>query len=207
MQSHIPEAHIHYLLNLKKVGFEPSVIYDIGACVMHWTRIAQVIWPNAKVIMFDAFQPAEFLYKESGIDYAIGVLGNEDGKVVKFYQNDYLPTGNSYYKENNDAIFPEDRYVEHTMHTLDTVVQKRGFPLPDLIKIDVQGAEKDILAGAPMCLAHTKRMIVEMQAVDYNRGAPKVDETLPFIESLGWKCTAPKFSDNGADADYGFVKL
>jgi hypothetical protein len=36
-------------------------------------------------------------------------------------------------------------------------------------------------------------------------GAPLVGETLPFIESLGFKCVAPRFSDNGSDADYGFI--
>jgi FkbM family methyltransferase len=203
----IPASHVKYLEDLKRSGYQPRVIYDIGACVMHWTLVAQRLWPEARIVMFDAYTCAEVLYRESGLDYAIVVLGNEDGRMVRFYQNDWLPCGNSYYKENNDQVFPEDRYVEMAMKTLDTVVRERGFPLPDLIKIDVQGAEKDILAGAARCLENADHLIVEMQCVDYNRGAPKVDETLPFIEGLGWKCVAPKFSDNGPDADYAFEKL
>lgn len=203
----IPYPHVKYLQSLKEDGFEPKVIYDIGACVMHWTKEARKIWPDAKIIMFDAFQPAEFLFKESGLDYYVGVIGNEDDKIVKFYQNDLMPGGNSYYKENNDHVFPEDKFIEQKMMTLDTIVKNMNFPLPDLIKIDVQGAERDIVEGATLCLKSAKHFVVEMQCVEYNRGAPKVFETLPYIESLGWKCVAHKFSDNGPDADYGFVKI
>ena len=83
-QQLIPTDHVNYLIKLKNDGFEPKVIYDIGSCVLHWTKIAKKLWPNAKIILFDAFQPAEFLY--SGYDYHIGVLSNVDNNIVKFYQ-------------------------------------------------------------------------------------------------------------------------
>jgi len=50
-------------------------------------------------------------------------------------------------------------------------------------------------------------MIVELQHSNYNRGAPVVTESLPFIESLGWKCDSYAFQNNGPDADYSFVNL
>ncbi len=201
----IPQDHEKYLLKLKASGFEPKVIYDIGCCVRHWTTLAESIWPNAKYILFDAFDKAEFLYQN--YDYHLGVLGNENDKIVKFYQNDYCPTGNSYYKENNDSVFPEHIYKEYKMMTLDTIVAQRNFPLPDFIKIDVQGSEKDVLAGAIQTIKSSQHMIVEMQNVDYNRDAPKVFQTLPYIESLGFTCVAPLFCNNGPDGDYGFKNL
>lgn len=202
-----PPAHVRYLEKLRDEGFVPRVIYDIGSCVMHWTNEAKRIWPDAQIYMFDAFAAAEFLYKESGLPYNIGVLGNEDDKIVKFYQNDWLFGGNSYYKENNDNVFPPDKFIELPMKRLDSVILEKGWPLPDLIKIDVQGAEMDVINGANECMCHAQHLVVEMQCVDYNCGAPKVFESLPRIESMGWKCVAPKFSDNGPDADYGFVNL
>jgi hypothetical protein len=82
----------------------------------------------------------------------------------------------------------------------------REFPLPDLVKIDVQGSEQDVIQGGIKTLANANHLIVEMQKVEYNKGAPLVSETLPWIESRGWKCVAPLFADNGADGDYGFVR-
>ena len=51
---------------------------------------------------------------------------------------------------------------------------------------------------------NSKYFIVEMQKVQYNESAPLVTETLPYIESLGFNCVAPLFSDNGPDGDYCF---
>ncbi len=204
----IPENHRRFLIHLKQSGFEPKVIYDIGACVTHWTQFAKLLWPDAKFILFDAFAPAEFLYKD--YDYFVGVLSKTDNDIVKFYQNDYSPTGNSYYREigcENGKYFPENQYIEMLTHKLDTIVKEKGFPLPDFVKIDVQGAELDIILGGLETLNNAQRMIVELQHVDYNQGAPKSFESLPFIENLGWKCDVPLFQNNGADGDYSFVNI
>lgn len=202
----LPLNHIQYLESLKAEGFEPKVIYDIGSCVLHWTHEAQKVWPRAKIILFDAFDRAQFLYK--GFDYFIGVLGDVDDKIVKFYQNDQLPGGNSYYRETfmDGRFFPLDAYTEMTMHRLDTVVNKMEFPYPDLVKIDVQGSELDVIRGGQHVLSHATRMIVEMQHVQYNEGAPLVTDVLPCIESMGWKCDAKRFCEAQFDADYGFVR-
>ena len=201
-----PPDHMNYLTKLKKSGFEPKVIYDIGACVTQWTKAAKQFWPDAKYILFDAYDKAEFLYEN--YDYHIGVLGSENNKTVKFYTSDVHPGGNSYYREIGGApnTFPENCYTERVTKTLDTVVAERGFPLPDLVKIDVQGAEKDVIAGGLNTILNCEHLIVEMQHNDYNEGAPKVNVTLPYIESLGFKCIAPLFCDHGSDGDYGFIK-
>jgi FkbM family methyltransferase len=204
-ENHLPDNHIEYLYKLKREGFEPKVIYDIGSCVLHWTTYAKKIWPDAKIILFDAFEPAEFLYKQ--YDYYIGVLSDKDDNIVKFYQNDYFPTGSSYYREIGceGKFFPEDKYIEKTTKTLDTIVKERGYPLPDFIKMDVQGSELDIINGGRNTIKHAKRMIVELQHTEYNLGAKLCNESIAIIERTGWTCTDPLFQNNGCDGDYGFV--
>ena len=202
----IPANHFNYLKQLKASGFEPKVIYDIGSCVLHWTNKAKELWPDATYILFDAFREAEFLY--SGYEYRMGVLCDQDNRELRFYKNVEQPSGNSYYREvgcENGKYFPEDRYTVEIGMRLDTIVKERGFPLPDLIKIDVQGAERDIISGGVNTISNATHMICEMQHTNYNDGAPKVSETLPYIESLGWECVAPMLQNNGADADYGFT--
>jgi FkbM family methyltransferase len=206
-QKHIPMNHVNYLWKLKNSGFEPKVIYDIGSCVLHWTNEAKLIWPDAEIICFEALDILKFLYEENNVKHSMNVLSDQDNKELKFYVNYKFLGGNSYYKENDDHYYPEDLYeIKHAM-TLDTIVKTNNFPLPDFIKIDVQGAEVDILKGALNTLQNTKRMVIELQSDDYNRGAPKVNESLPFIESLGFKCTDPLFQNNGHDGDYGFERI
>ena len=200
----IPSDHVAYLKRLKAEGFEPKVIYDIGSCVLHWTNAAKELWPDATFVLFDAFEEAEFLYK--GYDYHIGALSDEE-KEVNFYQNEYHPGGNSYYREIGSPAnyFPKNNAIRKKTFTLDKVVKERGFPLPDFIKIDVQGCEMDILRGGIETVKHATRLIVELQHMEYNQGAMQASESVPIIESMGFQCVDPMFANGGPDGDYGFL--
>jgi FkbM family methyltransferase len=206
-----PPDHIEYLNKLKNEGIDPLVIYDIGACVLHWTDRVRKIWPNAKVIAFEAADVHEFLYQETGIQYHIGVLSDESGKEVNFYQNDEAPGGNSYYRENAEiqpaaATLYSDRYLRKLRTiTLDAVANLKQFPPPDLIKMDVQGAELDVLKGAQETIKTAKHIILELQIVEYNKGAPLKDTVIAYMDSIGYDCLG-LFSNNGPDGDYHFVR-
>lgn len=207
----IPEAHVAYLNNLKtNYNFYPTVIYDIGACVLQWEQVARKIWPNSKIYAFEAMDSVEFLYKERNLEYCIGVFSDEDNKEVTFYQSDISPGGNSYYRENSWATGvyygkESERNVKTTK--IDTAVKTRNFQAPDLIKLDVQGCEIDILKGMESTLKNCKHLIVELQHKNYNDGAPSNTFSVPFIESLGFKLITPLFTKTDVDGDYHFEKI
>lgn len=206
----IPYSHILYLKKIKEeYKFEPSVIYDIGACVLHWTKESLKIWPNSKYYLFDGMDSVGFLYDEIGFEYHLGVLSDADNKELIFYQSNESPGGNSYYKEDSWAT--ELHYGKNSERivktiTVDTVVKEKKFKLPDLIKIDVQGCEVDILKGMTETLKTCKHLIVELQHSQYNVGAPLNVESISFIESLGFELVTSLFTNNGPDGDYHFIK-
>lgn len=206
--NNFPVDHVKYLYKLKESGFEPKTIYDIGSCVLHWTKIAHDVWPSAEIVLFDANPHCEFLYKD--YKYHIGILSNvADHK--KFYLNLGSPGGASYYREVGDRmsekLYPDSQFVEMASTTLDSVVASKGFPLPDLVKMDIQGAEKDVIEGGKNTLSHARRLIVELPHVEYNKNAPSKESTIDLITSTGWTLTDPLFCDNGLyDGDYGFSK-
>jgi FkbM family methyltransferase len=206
----LPRDHFRYLRRLKETGFEPNVVYDIGASVLHWAGPVQELWPDAEIILFDAFEPAAFLYE--GRRHWVGVLSDRDGREVHYYQNEHSPAGNSYYRELPCAkgdLFPMGTHSVRLARTLDAVVREHGYPPPDLVKIDVQGAERDVMTGGAATLAGAARLIVELQHAVRNEGAPMVHEMLPWIEAQGWRCDAPMFAtaSGGDDGDYGFVRV
>jgi len=197
----LPKEHADYL---KSMNVSPAVVYDIGACVLHWTRKAKEAWPGAQYYLFDATSSTIPFHESSGHPWYNGVLTDADNKLVEFYENLDHPGGNSYYKENTSAYSDKHKQLK-LGYTLDTIVQRNYWPFPDLIKMDVQGAELDILKGASNCLATCKDIILEAQHVDYNLGAPKIEEITKYLESCGFKLVS-NFTKGDVDGDYHFTK-
>jgi FkbM family methyltransferase len=208
-----PKEHIRYLHHMKQQNIEPKVIYDIGSCVLHWTEKAKEVWPNSEVILFEAMDEVERLYKENNFEkYSVGyVLSNESNKEVYFYQNLENPGGNSVYKENpelsplSEILFPENNRVKKKTITLDDLVSKNNYPKPDLIKMDVQGSELDVLRGASETLKHCNHLILELQLKEYNINAPNYQEVIDYLRSLGFENNG-MFSGNDIDGDYHFYR-
>jgi FkbM family methyltransferase len=210
-QDLVPQEHIDYLYAM---NIKPKVIYDIGACVLHWTKKAKDVWPTANYFAFDAMEAAGPIFAEAGIPYCIGALSDSDFGTVEFYENQLQPGGNSYYKENSEASVNADLiFSEANKKTMPKVTLKRAvdvakWPKPNLIKMDVQGAELDILKGAGDILSECEDIILEMQHIEYNKGAPLKDEVIAYLEKIGYKMVGTgAFSDNGPDGDYHFKKV
>jgi FkbM family methyltransferase len=219
----IPSHNKFYLKQIKNFyNFNPKVIYDIGSSVLHWTKFAKQIYSESKIIAFDAVKELKDFYDEYGIDYHLDVLGDIDYKKILFYENPTYLGGNSFYKENSkyskiaDEIYSEKYQNIRTMRTIDNIVVEKSYPLPDMIKLDVQGCELEILKGMKNTLKNVQHILVELQIVEYNLGAKTIHESIPFIESLGFKLHHPSLIDpdnknpyycgNGPDADYHFIK-
>ena len=83
---------------LKNLGWQCPVVYDIGANKGNWTKYWENILPETTFFMFEAnprmSRPAVNL-KHKWFNV---VLSDKVGKEVSFYCNN--STGDSYYKEN-----------------------------------------------------------------------------------------------------------
>jgi FkbM family methyltransferase len=196
------------LQRMKEQGFNPRVIYDIGACVLEWFYAAQDVWPAATIIAFDAVPAMEALYQRSNVQYHIGLLGEEDGKEVTFFQNEWLPFGNSRFREAGATaqLFPFENSTRQSLQTLEKVVEARGFPPPDLIKIDVQGSELAVITGGASTFARAARVIVELMDEGYNTGAPHRQQVVDQLTRLSFKPVTPLSAKLPSHAsDYEFV--
>jgi hypothetical protein len=68
--------------------------------------------------------------------------------------------------------------------TLDSLLPGQRF---DLIKMDVQGAELDILQGSPGFIHNTKYLWLELQAHNYNLGAPSAGKVIGYLHQIGFE--------------------
>jgi hypothetical protein len=73
----------------------------------------------------------------------------------------------------------------------DDVVGEAGIDHVDLLKIDVEGAEFDVLAGAKSILAATESLVVEVSTIrEENFGKNALLRLLRLLDSHGFQSVA-----------------
>jgi FkbM family methyltransferase len=182
-------SHRNALMRLKTLGFAPKTIYDIGAYRGGWTRLAREVFPDAAFVLFEANADNAAHLRKAGLRHYTVALAAEDGEKALFLPREGDATGTSLYRENS-AHYDADNLVVRRVAAarLDTLVAAQRLPPAELVKIDVQGAELDVIAGAKTALAHCQALIVELSLASYNKDAPLIGETLPAVTQHGLRC-------------------
>ncbi len=145
----------------KRIAFEKlvaggSIVFDIGAHVGFYTLLASIlVGPEGRVFAFEPLPDNLFyLYEhlrinritnaaviEAAVSDAPGATGFATGKTSMM-----------------GRISPQGQYRVKTV-TIDGLVSNREVPPPDFIKIDVEGGELPVLAGAKRTLAESYPVI------------------------------------------------
>lgn len=166
----------------KNIDINFKKVLDIGAYEGQWTKMFKTIYPNADVLMIEANTEKESFLKQEG-NYKIAVLGQEDNKEIDYYKClNGVPTGNGIYPENTQYKFEPEKRICTTLPTL--LGSNEGY---DFIKMDVQGAEKDIIKGGLPVIQNSKFLLIETQTVEYNKGAPRISEMVHYLHEIGFE--------------------
>jgi FkbM family methyltransferase len=172
------------LRRLQRASFSPDVIVDVGANRGEWTKMAMSLFPASRFVMVEAQPEMErelsclTALAPSRISHVITLVGSEHRASVEFFLAD---TGSSIYSEN--TAFPR-RKITLPMVTLDALLVGPAAEGRCFLKLDVQGAELDVLAGANATLARTEIILTEASLVEYNLGAPRVADVVSRLHQL-----------------------
>ncbi len=129
--------------------------------------------------MFEANEIHRKKLEKISSEVFIQVLSDEN-KQLKFFRKG--GTGDSIYLENTDHY--TDSFELVSAKNIDTLIIEKNLPLPNFIKLDVQGAELDILKGAKTAISSCNVILMECPIVQYNLGAPKLEEYLDFMKKI-----------------------
>jgi len=175
-------SHPRRLAYLRSTGVQLSRVLDLGAFEGNWTKLIKGLYPQAQVIMVDANTGKEDFLRPLG-NFHIAVLGDEDGREVDYYkcQDGDAGSGNSIYRENTAFSFAPEKRKCITLSTL--LGSADGF---DLIKMDVQGAELDVIRGGLPIVRNSRYLLLELQTHNYNLGAPHFEEVVSFLNGEGF---------------------
>jgi FkbM family methyltransferase len=169
------------LAMLRSVRFSPDLVIDVGAHTGAWTRMALPCFPAARFVMVEAqpdHEPALKAIASTRVSYAMRLFGRESRDRVAFL---LAGTGSSLYSENTS--FRQQR-TTLPMATLDDVLQLDGGDKRIFLKLDVQGAELDVLEGARAELRRTEIILLEASLAEYNLGATRITEVIARLREL-----------------------
>jgi FkbM family methyltransferase len=164
-------------------GYRPAAIIDVGAYEGNWTRLARRVFPGAESLMVEPQAGKAPLLERvaaelPGTRFVSALLADAAGREVTFYE---METGSSMMPENSDV---SRREVRLTTSTLDEIAA--DLPQPTFLKIDAQGAELQILAGAERTIPRCDLVQLEVALQDYNAGAPDFLETVTTMRRHGF---------------------
>jgi FkbM family methyltransferase len=185
---------------------EGDIVVDIGAHMGRYTIISSKrVGANGKVVAIEA-DPSNFEMLKSNIK--LNQLTNVTPLNYAVYSKEtkiklYLPDEESGYTMHHSImsnyVFTKykdktgDKFVEVSANTLDYLLQLKGITDVNWVKIDVEGAEFEVLKGAHNVLSNSKdiSLLIEVHGKDTYE---------PIIESLrsyNFKIDFEKTYENG----------
>lgn len=176
-----PSLH-RSLQNVKRLGFSPSFVIDIGAYEGYWTRDFLEVYPDAKILMLEAQSGKEEKLKMvcrefTNAQYHIALLSAEDGKEYSFIESETASHITSEVVEAAKKIRGE---------ALDQILERKQLPFPDFLKLDVQGFELEVLKGGSKSLAHAEFCLLEVSLLDLD-GTPMMLEVMNYMDTKGFQ--------------------
>jgi FkbM family methyltransferase len=163
---------------LKRIGWAPNSVLDVGGFKGNWTREIQQAYPAATYTVIEPNPHPELRTLNARVLYEVLA---DTAKSVNWYST--LGTGDSLYKELTPqyaSVSPTSR----TTTTLDALFPTESF---DFVKLDCQGAELDVLRGGSRVLGEAEVLLMECSfAGRYNLNAPTFAEYIQTADSLGF---------------------
>jgi FkbM family methyltransferase len=191
------------------------LVLDIGAHIGQSNRLFRRMFPTATIWSFEA-DPDTFATLVASVDASLPggcvqvALSDRDGQAT-FHRNPIGHTSSLYARnpdstdsidqararaEGRDAT-PESQVIHVDVRRLDGWCDEQGITAIDLLKIDVQGAEVDVLRGATSILAATTTVVVEISFFDLYERSNSFLDVESILAPLGLRLYAlAEVSDN-----------
>ncbi len=211
----LPEVfsdHQPLFLILKRYGFRPHVILDVGANLGLFTLGGSVEFPFAKIYCYEPHPDAYSSLVENtkgmygNIIANNFALGSSDGEML------FHPGGPINQKRSAGAHLMNDSHWRDTdfginilVSTLDSQVKAHSINQIDLIKIDVEGFELDVLEGgaesikkfSPLIyLEFNARALMALKNINPRNFLDYLGENFSFIHRCNRDATLTRLETN-----------
>jgi len=179
---HSMEESLRHLLRL---NFKPSVIVDVGAADGTFPLLK--IYPKSRYLWIEPLIEFENYLKKLATkyngDYIISAAGKIDGKIKLNVHPDLV--GSSILNES-DGLEADGFEREVNIIRLDDLVNKYKLDSNILLKVDVQGAELDVLDGSQNLMNNSEVIILEVSFFKFLKTNPELFDVIYYMKSKGF---------------------
>ena len=163
-------------------------ILDVGANHGDWSDMMRKnFFPSASYFLIEGNIRYDQTLKTKSYEHAIALVGDKE-KRVKFQYHKRYPTGGTILQEVGlNKTLQGFREVNRDLTTIDNVLATNHVKPPQLMKMDIQGAEFMALRGAVETLRSVEILIIEVSLHQYNVGAASFGDINIFLESQGFR--------------------
>ena len=176
---------------------EGDIVVDVGAHIGLYTMIAsRLVGENGKVIAIEAHpENYEMLNRNIKLNGLTNVMPlnyavySKETKIKLYLRDEEL--GCTVYNTiiGSRANTREDKSIEVNANTLDDLLQNNGISHADInwIKIDVEGAEFEVLKGAVKVLAKNKNIALLIEVHNLEDGKNLYRPIMDLLEKYNFK--------------------
>jgi FkbM family methyltransferase len=178
---------------LNSLSLEGQVVYDIGAHIGIFSlAFARKVGPRGCVVAFEPYPPNyRRLLRNVKLNHATTIIpvnaavGAEAGELVMASRTG--EPGRVTVSSDATKIGMKPIGTTKTVN-LDSLLKEETWPLPDFMKIDVEGFEWQVLQGARELLRrHHPQLFIELHGAGYENKRTNARRVVAFLEDLGYE--------------------
>ncbi|HEY9076189.1 MAG TPA: FkbM family methyltransferase [Anaerolineaceae bacterium] len=174
------------LQHIRSLGFQPATVIDVGAA--DGTPALYATFPQSVHFLIEPlveFRPQLEKWKQRypRLDYLIAAASSQAGEVTFHVHPDLV--GSSLLREGDD-IETNGAPRRVPAVRLDDLAQQYKLQPPFLLKLDVQGAELEVLAGGEQTLAQAEYVILETVLFRFFENGAIFDEVIHYMKTRGF---------------------
>ena len=151
-------------------GFSPTHIIDVGAHMGEWSRDAHKMFPNSAFTLIEPqieMKPYldQFCADAKNAKWILAGAGPAKGELLFTIASRSDSSSFTYSQADAAEQGLEQRLVP--VVTLNLICEQSTLPIPEIVKIDAEGFDLNVMAGAQKLLGVTELFFVEVPLFDF----------------------------------------